>query len=121
MNAVAAAQVIGGDVHVLVAGHDAQAAADELARIDARGACGVIISSNIENTNLGELALGHRAVGFVLEAFDRAAVVVVADPALEAGVTAAAGIGELGTQRGGIDRRLTERETAHLSLRPPVE
>jgi aminocarboxymuconate-semialdehyde decarboxylase len=36
---------------------DAQAAADELARAAALGACGVIISSNVENTNLGELPL----------------------------------------------------------------
>jgi len=35
----------------------AQAAADELARATELGACGVIISSNIENTNLGELPL----------------------------------------------------------------
>ncbi|KVH46270.1 electron transfer flavoprotein subunit alpha/FixB family protein [Burkholderia diffusa] len=33
LNAVAAAQAIGGDVHVLVAGHDAQAAADAAAKI----------------------------------------------------------------------------------------
>jgi aminocarboxymuconate-semialdehyde decarboxylase len=36
---------------------DAEAAAAELERAGALGACGVIISSNIENTNLGELAL----------------------------------------------------------------
>jgi aminocarboxymuconate-semialdehyde decarboxylase len=36
---------------------DAEAAATELERAGALGACGVIISSNIENTNLGELAL----------------------------------------------------------------
>jgi aminocarboxymuconate-semialdehyde decarboxylase len=35
----------------------AAAAAAELERISALGACGVIISSNVENTNLGELAL----------------------------------------------------------------
>ena len=34
-----------------------QAAADELERAAGIGACGVIISANIENTNLGELAL----------------------------------------------------------------
>ncbi|KVQ65110.1 electron transfer flavoprotein subunit alpha/FixB family protein [Burkholderia territorii] len=33
LNAVAAAQAIGGDIHVLVAGHDAQAAADAAAKI----------------------------------------------------------------------------------------
>jgi electron transfer flavoprotein alpha subunit len=33
LNAIAAAQKIGGDVHVLVAGHDAQAAADAAAKI----------------------------------------------------------------------------------------
>ncbi|KVQ44196.1 electron transfer flavoprotein subunit beta [Burkholderia territorii] len=33
LNAVAAAQAIGGDIHVLVAGHDAQAAADAAATI----------------------------------------------------------------------------------------
>jgi aminocarboxymuconate-semialdehyde decarboxylase len=36
---------------------DAAAAAQELERAVGLGACGVIISSNIENTNLGELAL----------------------------------------------------------------
>jgi aminocarboxymuconate-semialdehyde decarboxylase len=36
---------------------DAEAAAVELERAGTLGACGVIISSNIENTNLGELAL----------------------------------------------------------------
>jgi aminocarboxymuconate-semialdehyde decarboxylase len=36
---------------------DADAAATELERAGALGACGVIISSNIENINLGELAL----------------------------------------------------------------
>jgi aminocarboxymuconate-semialdehyde decarboxylase len=36
---------------------DAEAAARELERVASRGACGVIISSNIENTNLGELPL----------------------------------------------------------------
>jgi aminocarboxymuconate-semialdehyde decarboxylase len=36
---------------------DAQAAAAELERVTGIGACGVIISSNIENTNIGELAL----------------------------------------------------------------
>jgi aminocarboxymuconate-semialdehyde decarboxylase len=36
---------------------DADAAAAELERAGALGACGVIISSNVENTNLGELAL----------------------------------------------------------------
>jgi aminocarboxymuconate-semialdehyde decarboxylase len=36
---------------------DAEASAAELERAGALGACGVIISSNIENTNLGELAL----------------------------------------------------------------
>jgi aminocarboxymuconate-semialdehyde decarboxylase len=36
---------------------DADAAAAELERVDALGACGVIISSNIENINLGELPL----------------------------------------------------------------
>src|SRR5215475_8111196 len=36
---------------------DAQAAAAELARAAELGACGVIISSNIENTNIGELPL----------------------------------------------------------------
>jgi aminocarboxymuconate-semialdehyde decarboxylase len=36
---------------------DAQAAAVELERAKGLGACGVIISSNIENTNIGELAL----------------------------------------------------------------
>jgi len=36
---------------------DAEAAAQELERAVGLGACGVIISSNIENTNLGELAL----------------------------------------------------------------
>jgi aminocarboxymuconate-semialdehyde decarboxylase len=36
---------------------DAQAAAAELERVMGVGACGVIISSNIENTNIGELAL----------------------------------------------------------------
>jgi aminocarboxymuconate-semialdehyde decarboxylase len=36
---------------------DADAAAAELERVAALGACGVIISSNVENTNLGELAL----------------------------------------------------------------
>jgi aminocarboxymuconate-semialdehyde decarboxylase len=36
---------------------DAQAAAQEMERAAGIGACGVIISSNIENTNLGELAL----------------------------------------------------------------
>src|SRR5207245_10362108 len=35
----------------------ADAAAPELERAGALGACGVIISSNIENTNLGEFAL----------------------------------------------------------------
>jgi aminocarboxymuconate-semialdehyde decarboxylase len=35
----------------------AEAAADELERAGALGACGVIVSSNIENINLGELAL----------------------------------------------------------------
>ncbi|MEX3946088.1 electron transfer flavoprotein subunit alpha/FixB family protein, partial [Paraburkholderia sp. BR10937] len=33
LNTVAAAQKIGGDVHVLVAGHNAQAAADAAAKI----------------------------------------------------------------------------------------
>src|SRR5215831_20638610 len=36
---------------------DADAAATELERAGTLGACGVIISSNIENTNIGELAL----------------------------------------------------------------
>jgi aminocarboxymuconate-semialdehyde decarboxylase len=36
---------------------DADAAAAELERVAALGACGVIISSNVENVNLGELAL----------------------------------------------------------------
>ncbi len=36
---------------------DAQAAAQEMERTVGIGACGVIISSNIENTNLGELPL----------------------------------------------------------------
>jgi aminocarboxymuconate-semialdehyde decarboxylase len=36
---------------------DAQAAAQELERARGLGACGVIISSNIENVNIGELAL----------------------------------------------------------------
>jgi aminocarboxymuconate-semialdehyde decarboxylase len=36
---------------------EAEAAAQELERAVGLGACGVIISSNIENTNLGELAL----------------------------------------------------------------
>jgi aminocarboxymuconate-semialdehyde decarboxylase len=36
---------------------DAAAAAQELERIAAIGGCGVIVSSNIENTNLGELPL----------------------------------------------------------------
>jgi aminocarboxymuconate-semialdehyde decarboxylase len=36
---------------------DAQAAARELERVAGMGGCGVIISSNIENTNLGELPL----------------------------------------------------------------
>jgi len=36
---------------------DAPAAAAELERVMGIGACGVIISSNIENTNIGELAL----------------------------------------------------------------
>jgi aminocarboxymuconate-semialdehyde decarboxylase len=36
---------------------DADAAAAELERVAGLGACGVIISSNVENTNLGELAL----------------------------------------------------------------
>jgi aminocarboxymuconate-semialdehyde decarboxylase len=36
---------------------DAQAAAQELERSAGLGACGVIISSNVENTNLGELPL----------------------------------------------------------------
>jgi aminocarboxymuconate-semialdehyde decarboxylase len=36
---------------------EAQAAAEELERAVGLGACGVIISSNVENTNLGELAL----------------------------------------------------------------
>jgi aminocarboxymuconate-semialdehyde decarboxylase len=36
---------------------DAQAAAAELERAKGLGACGVIISSNIENINIGELAL----------------------------------------------------------------
>ena len=36
---------------------DAHAAAAELERVMGIGACGVIISSNIENTNIGELAL----------------------------------------------------------------
>jgi aminocarboxymuconate-semialdehyde decarboxylase len=36
---------------------DAHAAAAELERVMGIGGCGVIISSNIENTNLGELAL----------------------------------------------------------------
>jgi aminocarboxymuconate-semialdehyde decarboxylase len=36
---------------------DAEAAAVELERAGTLGACGVIISSNVENTNLGELAL----------------------------------------------------------------
>jgi aminocarboxymuconate-semialdehyde decarboxylase len=36
---------------------EADAAAEELERIAGLGACGVIISSNVENTNLGELAL----------------------------------------------------------------
>jgi aminocarboxymuconate-semialdehyde decarboxylase len=35
----------------------AEAAAQELERASAHGACGVIISSNIENTNIGELPL----------------------------------------------------------------
>jgi aminocarboxymuconate-semialdehyde decarboxylase len=36
---------------------EAEAAAQELERAEGLGACGVIISSNIENTNLGEIAL----------------------------------------------------------------
>ncbi len=36
---------------------EAQAAAQELERVAGLGACGVIISSNIENTNLGEILL----------------------------------------------------------------
>jgi aminocarboxymuconate-semialdehyde decarboxylase len=36
---------------------EAEAAAQELERVVGLGACGVIISSNVENTNLGELAL----------------------------------------------------------------
>jgi aminocarboxymuconate-semialdehyde decarboxylase len=36
---------------------EAEAAAQELERAEGLGACGVIISSNVENTNLGELAL----------------------------------------------------------------
>jgi aminocarboxymuconate-semialdehyde decarboxylase len=36
---------------------DAEAAAQELERVAGLGACGVIISSNIENVNLGELPL----------------------------------------------------------------
>jgi aminocarboxymuconate-semialdehyde decarboxylase len=36
---------------------EAQAAAQELERVAGLGACGVIISSNIENTNLGEIPL----------------------------------------------------------------
>ena len=36
---------------------DAAAAAEELERVAGLGACGVIVSSNVENTNLGELAL----------------------------------------------------------------
>jgi aminocarboxymuconate-semialdehyde decarboxylase len=36
---------------------DAEAAAQEMERVAGIGACGVIISSNIENTNLGELPL----------------------------------------------------------------
>jgi aminocarboxymuconate-semialdehyde decarboxylase len=36
---------------------DAEAAARELERVAGIGGCGVIISSNIENTNIGELAL----------------------------------------------------------------
>ena len=36
---------------------DAHAAAEELERAAGLGACGVIISANIENINLGELAL----------------------------------------------------------------
>jgi aminocarboxymuconate-semialdehyde decarboxylase len=36
---------------------EADAAAEEVERVAGLGACGVIISSNVENTNLGELAL----------------------------------------------------------------
>ncbi len=36
---------------------DAKAAATELARAVALGACGIIISSNVENVNIGELSL----------------------------------------------------------------
>jgi aminocarboxymuconate-semialdehyde decarboxylase len=36
---------------------EAEAAAQELERAEGLGACGVIISSNVENTNLGEIAL----------------------------------------------------------------
>ena len=36
---------------------NAQAAAEELERAAANGACGVIISSNIENVNIGEIPL----------------------------------------------------------------
>jgi aminocarboxymuconate-semialdehyde decarboxylase len=36
---------------------DAKAAATELARAVALGACGIIISANVENVNIGELAL----------------------------------------------------------------
>jgi aminocarboxymuconate-semialdehyde decarboxylase len=36
---------------------EAEAAAEELERAAGLGACGVIISSNVENTNLGELSL----------------------------------------------------------------
>jgi aminocarboxymuconate-semialdehyde decarboxylase len=37
---------------------DAEAAADELERAAGIGACGVIISANVEGTNIGELGLG---------------------------------------------------------------
>ena len=74
---------------------------------------------------LGDDALaflgGEFGVGLVLEARDRAAVVHVAHPALEAGVAAGGRVCQGATQGVAVERLFAEFEGGHLSHRRPAE
>src|SRR5579871_1695803 len=59
-------------------------------------------------------------VGLVLEALDREALVVVADPALEGREAAAGRILERAPQRGGLERAVAELEARHVSRPRPA-
>ena len=65
-------------------------------------------------------ALREPGVRLVTQAGDRPALVVVAHPALEAGIAADARIEQPGAERGGVERRFGKPEARHLSHRTPA-